>query len=138
MWPYTHEENDWLTGRARIPDISPQDIDHYIAKAHRLRAERYAELGRGFLAGLRRLTTRPARPVKPATPELPLDEVMHELRTPLTSIRAFSEILRNHPDLTDGQRARYLDIILSDSRRMERTINQIGQSLYGEPSPGQI
>ncbi|MGT2490898.1 histidine kinase dimerization/phospho-acceptor domain-containing protein [Cupriavidus basilensis] len=34
-----------------------------------------------------------------------ISTVTHELRTPLTSIRAFSEILRDHPDLAAARRS---------------------------------
>lgn len=54
-----------------------------------------------------------------------LSTVSHELRTPLTSIRAFSEILRDHPDLPGGERRRYLDIVVQESERLTRLINQV-------------
>ena len=136
MWPYTPEESAWLTVRrqtADYPTVSRETIDHYIAKAHRLRAEHYARLGQKLMAPLRRLI---ARPKPPAAPALQSVQVLHELRTPLTSIRSFSEILRNHPDLTPTQRTRYLDIILAESKRLERVVNEVGQMLRNDPSPG--
>jgi signal transduction histidine kinase len=51
--------------------------------------------------------------------------VSHELRTPLTSIRAFSEILVAHRDLDVDERARYLEIIVKESERLTRLINQV-------------
>jgi len=51
--------------------------------------------------------------------------ISHELRTPLTSIRAFSEILHDHPDLRVEQRSAYLDIIVKESERLTRLINQV-------------
>ncbi|MGV8967247.1 MAG: ATP-binding protein [Cellulomonas sp.] len=51
--------------------------------------------------------------------------VSHELRTPLTSIRAFSEILLDNPDLTGAERAEYLRIIVTESERLTRLINQV-------------
>jgi Na+/proline symporter/nitrogen-specific signal transduction histidine kinase len=51
--------------------------------------------------------------------------VTHELRTPLTSIRAFSEILHDNPDLETAERARFLDIIRKESERLTRLINQV-------------
>ena len=50
--------------------------------------------------------------------------VTHELRTPLTSIRAFSEILRDAPDAPGEERARFLDIIVKETERLTRLINQ--------------
>ena len=54
-----------------------------------------------------------------------LSTVTHELRTPLTSIRAFSEILRDHPDLPAAKRTAYLDIVIKESERLTRLINDV-------------
>jgi Na+/proline symporter/nitrogen-specific signal transduction histidine kinase len=51
--------------------------------------------------------------------------VSHELRTPLTSIRAFSEILNDNPELPAAERARFLGIIIKESERLTRLINHI-------------
>ena len=51
--------------------------------------------------------------------------VTHELRTPLTSIRAFSEILHDNPDSTAGERQRFLHIVIQESERLTRLINQV-------------
>ena len=51
--------------------------------------------------------------------------VSHELRTPLTSIRSFSEILREDPDVDLEQRKKFLDIITKETERLTRLINQI-------------
>ena len=51
--------------------------------------------------------------------------VSHELRTPLTSIRAFSEILHDHPRLDAAERSRFLAIIIKETERLTRLINQI-------------
>ena len=51
--------------------------------------------------------------------------VTHELRTPLTSIRAFSEILRQDPNVELPQRKRFLDIITKETERLTRLINQV-------------
>ena len=51
--------------------------------------------------------------------------VTHELRTPLTSIRAFSEILHDNPELDVSERSRFLTIILQESERLSRLINQV-------------
>lgn len=51
--------------------------------------------------------------------------VTHELRTPLTSIRAFAEILLTAPELPDAQRAEFLAIIVKESERLSRLINQV-------------
>jgi Na+/proline symporter/nitrogen-specific signal transduction histidine kinase len=51
--------------------------------------------------------------------------VSHELRTPLTSIRSFSEILREDPDVDLEKRKRFLDIITRETERLSRLINEI-------------
>jgi Na+/proline symporter/nitrogen-specific signal transduction histidine kinase len=51
--------------------------------------------------------------------------VSHELRTPLTSIRSFSEIVHDNPDLPAEQRNEFLRIIAQESARLSRLINDI-------------
>jgi Na+/proline symporter/nitrogen-specific signal transduction histidine kinase len=54
-----------------------------------------------------------------------ISTVTHELRTPLTSIRAFSEILHDHPDMAADKRAQFILIIVKESERLTRMINQV-------------
>lgn len=54
-----------------------------------------------------------------------ISTVTHELRTPLTSIRAFSEMLFEDPKLDLSDRHRFLGIIVSETERLTRLINQI-------------
>ncbi len=51
--------------------------------------------------------------------------VSHELRTPLTSIRAFSEILRDNPDLSPDQRQEFLDTVVKETERLTRLVNDV-------------
>jgi Na+/proline symporter/signal transduction histidine kinase len=51
--------------------------------------------------------------------------VSHELRTPLTSIRSFSEILHANPDLSTEERTKYLGIVIKESERLTRLINEV-------------
>jgi hypothetical protein len=51
--------------------------------------------------------------------------VSHELRTPLTSIRAFAEILHDSPELAAAKRQEFVGIILRETERLTRLINQI-------------
>ena len=72
-----------------------------------------------------------------------ISTVTHELRTPLTSIRAFSEILRDNPALDDAQRAKFLGIIIKETERLTRLINQVLdlakiESGNAEWQPGEI
>ncbi len=54
-----------------------------------------------------------------------MSTVTHELRTPLTSIRAFAEILSDNPDLSAEQRQQFTHIILKESERLTRLINNV-------------
>ncbi|TVR97542.1 MAG: histidine kinase [Rhodospirillales bacterium] len=54
-----------------------------------------------------------------------LSTVTHELRTPLTSIRSFSEILHDTPDLDVAERQHFLSIVIRESERLTRLINQV-------------
>jgi len=51
--------------------------------------------------------------------------VTHELRTPLTSIRAFTEILLDDPEVELEQRKKFLGIITKEAERLTRLINQV-------------
>jgi Na+/proline symporter/nitrogen-specific signal transduction histidine kinase len=53
-----------------------------------------------------------------------LSQISHELRTPMTSIRAFSEILMS-PELGEEERGRYAGIILDESRRLTRLLDDL-------------
>jgi len=54
-----------------------------------------------------------------------LSQISHELRTPMTSIRAFSEILRDGRNLTAEQAHKYSSIILEESIRLTRLLDEI-------------
>ena len=54
-----------------------------------------------------------------------ISTVSHELRTPLTSIRSFSEILLDNPGLELTERNQFLEIVVKESERLTRLINDI-------------
>ena len=54
-----------------------------------------------------------------------MSSVTHELRTPLTSIRALSELMLDAPDMEAGQREEFLRIVVSESERLSRLVNQV-------------
>ncbi|MBP2227131.1 Na+/proline symporter/signal transduction histidine kinase [Azospirillum agricola] len=54
-----------------------------------------------------------------------LSTVTHELRTPLTSIRALTEILHDDPGIDAEQRHEFLGVIITESERLTRLINQV-------------
>ena len=51
--------------------------------------------------------------------------VTHELRTPLTSIKALAKILQENTNLPPAQQSEFLGIIVSESERITRLINEV-------------
>ncbi|HJV70307.1 sensor histidine kinase [Ideonella sp.] len=54
-----------------------------------------------------------------------ISTVTHELRTPLTSIRALSELLQADPAMAEARRTQFVSIIVKESERLTRLINQV-------------
>jgi signal transduction histidine kinase len=54
-----------------------------------------------------------------------MSAVTHELRTPLTSIRALAELMRDDPDMPTPQRQQFLGIIVAETERLSRLVNQV-------------
>ncbi len=51
--------------------------------------------------------------------------ISHELRTPLTSIRAFSEILHDNPNLDVKKREEFLATMVKETERLTRLVNEL-------------
>lgn len=51
--------------------------------------------------------------------------VTHELRTPITSIKSLSKIIYDNQNLSAEKRGEYLNIVVSESERITRLINQV-------------
>jgi signal transduction histidine kinase len=62
---------------------------------------------------------------KQAKDNMSFEELEHELKTPLTSIRSLLEIMRDHPDLSEEQRRRFLEGVLSENERLARTVERL-------------
>ncbi len=54
-----------------------------------------------------------------------ISTVSHELRTPLTAIRSLSETLHDDPDIEMPDRQRLTSIVIGESERLSRLIDQI-------------
>jgi Na+/proline symporter/nitrogen-specific signal transduction histidine kinase len=54
-----------------------------------------------------------------------ISTVTHELRTPLTSVRSLAEILNTNPDIAAEQHKSFTGIIIKESERLTRLINQV-------------
>jgi two-component system, OmpR family, sensor histidine kinase SenX3 len=53
-----------------------------------------------------------------------INAVTHELKTPIASIRLYLETLQSR-SLTDEQRREFYEIMLADTERLNRTVNQV-------------
>jgi Na+/proline symporter/two-component sensor histidine kinase len=54
-----------------------------------------------------------------------MSSVTHELRTPLASIRALTELMRDEPAMDTAQRQEFLGIVVAESERLTRLVNQV-------------
>jgi len=54
-----------------------------------------------------------------------MSSVTHELRTPLTSIRALAELMRDDADMAPAQRLHFTAIIVAETERLSRLVNQV-------------
>ncbi|MGE0348611.1 ATP-binding protein [Hydrogenophaga sp.] len=54
-----------------------------------------------------------------------MSSVTHELRTPLTSIRALAELMRDDANMDTAQRQQFVDIIVAETERLSRLVNQV-------------
>jgi signal transduction histidine kinase len=54
-----------------------------------------------------------------------ISTVTHELRTPLTSVRSIAEILHANPGIEHRQHQEFTAIIVKESERLSRLINQV-------------
>ena len=52
----------------------------------------------------------------------------HDIRTPLTSIVGYLTLLAEAPDMPEGQRARYAQIALDRSYRLEEMMEEFSRS----------
>lgn len=67
-------------------------------------------------------------PERDVQPDLVNDEhslTADALRTPLTSIRSFSEIVLDNPNLSPEERAAFLEIVVQESERLEKAIDAV-------------
>jgi signal transduction histidine kinase len=51
--------------------------------------------------------------------------MVHELRAPLTSVRALSEILCDNPNIDMHRRQEFLGIILKETERLARLVDNV-------------
>ncbi len=54
-----------------------------------------------------------------------ISTVTHELRTPITSIKSLAKIISENPDLETAEKDRFLNIIVGESERLARMVNQV-------------
>jgi signal transduction histidine kinase len=82
----------------------------------------------------------PTSPMARPPDALPMayETLEHELRTPLASLRSLAEILRDHPDLTEAQRRRFLDGMLEETERLGETLEALLQWAERRPRGSRI
>lgn len=153
MWSYTDEESSWLSGREEKPaavppvrQISPEEIERALVRAHRIRAAYFARCLNKFGAWLKSVTLFPAQPASAATvspDNTPSDttdvfeaaSTSHALRTPISVIRSYAEILRDHPEASRPMRERYLGIVVAECKRLENAVlNLENRAVHGNGS----
>jgi len=108
--------------------LTPEDVLHIVEEASQLRAhsreleEKSDSLERAT-AELRRANEQ-LKSLDRLKDDF-MSSVTHELRTPLTSIRAFAELLRDDPEIALTQRRQFIEIIVGESERLSRLVNQV-------------
>lgn len=60
-----------------------------------------------------------------AAADPPVPAAVLELRSALTSILACSEILRDYPDMPTAERTRFLEVVIAEGKRLDRTVSQM-------------
>lgn len=114
----------------RTADLQAANVDLQDEISERIRAEREI---RKLNEELERRVKRRTEALEKANDELKaldqmkdafLSSVSHELRTPLTSIRSYTEILLRYDDESHETRQEFLEIILNESERLTRLINE--------------
>jgi signal transduction histidine kinase len=119
---WMHDENRAQEDSARQDPEVQGAISKAIAFGRKLRAQTMQAVGHPLSASQQFMAQQSHDPELEAR----LGQLSYELRTPLTSIRSYSEILVNHPDLSPRQRAHYLQIILDESERLEKVLEKQG------------
>jgi len=54
-----------------------------------------------------------------------MDELEHELRTPLASILSIAEILRDHPEIDEAERRRFLEAMHEEGGRLAELVEHL-------------
>lgn len=84
-----------------------------------------ADFAQGRIRPRRAARTAPIGQDGPASETEPVVDAAHELKTPLTAILSISEILRDNPDLPRARRQEFLGIVIAESERLDRAIDQV-------------
>jgi signal transduction histidine kinase len=67
-----------------------------------------------------------------------MSSVTHELRTPLTSIRALAELMVDDADMPAAQRQQFLAIVVAETERLSRLVNQVLDMAKIESGPCRV
>lgn len=141
MWPYSDDENEWLTRPSPAPSpplgLGEREVlEFHIARGRRLRAEALAHMAGATARALSHwLAVGKARRNAPAGDDA-LSLLADQLRAPLTAIRSSAEILRDNPQLLPRQRRHFIEIVIAEDRRLTKLIDQILGASKVEAHPG--
>jgi signal transduction histidine kinase len=117
--------------RPDAAEITAELIRIHVNRAHALRAQTVAGIGRRLGSWLASLFRRPPAPqaMDGTVENDPFTLVEHELKSPLTSIRSAAEILRHNQDLPIAERNRFLDALIQDNGRLEKVVHGLLHAL---------
>jgi signal transduction histidine kinase len=142
MWPYTDDENEWLTRPPPAPSPTPlglgerEILEFHIARGRRLRAEALAHMAGATARALSHwLAVGKARRDAPAGDDVPA-LLAEQMRAPLTAIRSSAKILRDNPHMLPKQRRHLIEIVIAEDRRLTKLIDQILGASKVEAHPG--
>ncbi len=108
------------TSSSHAHELSWSEIDKYIQRGHELRSQ---AIRRTFGALLGR--------VVPSAPKISAEQPRERLLNAVTAIRSSLEVLRDAPDISEEDRARFVKSALHEEARLERMINEVFRTRAG-------
>jgi signal transduction histidine kinase len=117
-----HGRDVLAAGPRPFVDLTPEEIDYYMRRGQKLRAEAFADIMRAIGTALRN-AARFATGATPAASDDALAQLAGRLRTPLDSIRSSAETLRDNPNIGADDRDRVVTQMLAEEARLEALLS---------------